>query len=103
MGESTQHLTMYKIILPVTCSLSLSLSFIVCLFFISQDLESKSLVDEILVDRLSTNGPVECMSLAWSADGQTLFAGYTDNLHSVSNVVCVCVHMCVVCPPRGKG
>ena len=39
-----------------------------------------SLVNEILVDRLSTNGPVECMSLAWSADGQTLFAGYTDNL-----------------------
>ena len=22
----------------------------------------------------------ECISLAWSADGQTLFAGYTDNL-----------------------
>ena len=22
----------------------------------------------------------ECVSLAWSADGQTLFAGYTDNL-----------------------
>ena len=21
----------------------------------------------------------ECVSLAWSADGQTLFAGYTDN------------------------
>ena len=44
-----------------------------------QDLESKSLVDEILVNRLSTNGPVECMSLAWSADGQTLFVAYTDN------------------------
>ena len=32
------------------------------------------------MDHLSTNGPVECMSLTWSADGQTLFAGYTDNL-----------------------
>jgi len=50
------------------------------------DLESKSLVDEILVDRLSTNGPVECMSLAWSSDGQTLFAGYTDNLIRVYDV-----------------
>ena len=59
------------------CSLSLLPHL---LFFFSQDLESKSLVDEILVNHLSTNGPVECMSLAWSADGQTLFAGYTDNL-----------------------
>ena len=50
------------------------------LSLLSQDLESKSLVDEILVDHLSTNGPVECMSSAWSADGQTLLAGYTDNL-----------------------
>jgi len=51
-----------------------------------QDLESKSLVDELKVDRLSTNGPVECMSLAWSSDGQTLFAGYTDNLIRVYDV-----------------
>ena len=50
------------------------------LSLLSQDLDSKSLVDEILVDRLSINGPVEYMGLAWSADGQTLFAGYTDNL-----------------------
>ena len=49
----------------------------------------KSLVDEILVSCLSTNGPVECMSLAWNADGQTLFAGYTDNL-----IQCVCVCVC---------
>ena len=38
------------------------------------------MIDEILVDRLSINGPVECMSLAWCADGQTLFAGYRDDL-----------------------
>ena len=43
----------------------------------TQDLESKSLVDEIMVDKLATEGPVDCMSLAWSADGQTLFAGKT--------------------------
>lgn len=51
-----------------------------------KDLESKSLVDELKVDRLSTNGPVECMSLSWSSDGQTLFAGYTDNLIRVYDV-----------------
>ena len=56
------------------------------IFILLQDLESKSLVDELKVDRLSTNGPVECMSLAWSSDGQTLFAGYTDNLIRVYDV-----------------
>lgn len=50
------------------------------------DLESKSLVDEISVDRLSSPCPVDCMSLAWSSDGQTLFAGYTDNLIRVYDV-----------------
>ena len=54
--------------------------------FFSQDLESKSLVDEIHIDPLSTTGPVDCMSLAWSADGQTLFAGYTDALIRVYDV-----------------
>ena len=71
---------MCKIILPVARSLTLSLSpslytLVYCCLFLSQDLESKS-----LVDRLSTDGPVECMSLIWSANGQTLFAGYTDDL-----------------------
>lgn len=56
------------------------------LFLLSQDLESKSLVDEIHIDHLSTTGPVDCMSLAWSADGQTLFAGYTDALIRVYDV-----------------
>ena len=72
MSESTQHVQNY--------STSLSLSPPVCCIFYHKTLRSKSLVDDILVDHLSTNGPVECMSLAWSADGQTLFAGYTDNL-----------------------
>lgn len=43
-------------------------------------------MDELKVDRLSTNGPVECTSLAWSSDGQTLFAGYTDALIRVYDV-----------------
>uniref|UniRef100_A0A8C3VVB9 Small ribosomal subunit protein RACK1 n=1 Tax=Catagonus wagneri TaxID=51154 RepID=A0A8C3VVB9_9CETA len=30
--------------------------------------------------------PPQCTSLAWSADGQTLFAGYTDNLVRVWQV-----------------
>merc|ERR1719313_2524812 len=30
--------------------------------------------------------PVQCISLAWSADGSTLFAGYTDNLIRVWEV-----------------
>lgn len=50
------------------------------------DLESKSLVDEIHIDHLSATGPVDCMSLAWSSDGQTLFAGYTDALIRVYDV-----------------
>lgn len=46
------------------------------------DLESKVCVDELTPD-FSNLGkkavPIQCISLAWSADGSTLFAGYTDN------------------------
>merc|ERR1711910_255694 len=53
------------------------------------DLESKSVVDELKPEVISmsakTKAP-ECISLAWSADGQTLFAGYTDNLIRVWQV-----------------
>ena len=47
------------------------------------DLESKSVVEELRDD--SFVGPKAgqvpaCMSMAWSADGGTLFCGYTDNL-----------------------
>jgi len=46
------------------------------------DLESKVCVDE-LVPNFEAQGkksvPVQCISLAWSADGTILFAGYTDN------------------------
>jgi len=53
------------------------------------DLESKSVVDELKPEVISLSGkakPAECISLAWSADGQTLFAGYTDNLIRVWQV-----------------
>ena len=49
------------------------------------DLEGKTVVDEIRAE-VPGGASVECMSLAWSADGQTLFAGYTDNLIRVYDV-----------------
>jgi len=53
------------------------------------DLESKSVVDELKPDVISLSAKsnqADCISLAWSADGQTLFAGYTDNLIRVWTV-----------------
>lgn len=46
------------------------------------DLESKVVVDELRPDFPPAGKkavPIQCISLAWSADGSTLFAGYTDN------------------------
>lgn len=46
------------------------------------DLEKKSKVDELKPDYMEMgkkSAEPHCISLAWSADGQTLFAGYTDN------------------------
>ncbi|KAJ3933090.1 MAG: guanine nucleotide binding protein beta subunit [Lentinula lateritia] len=44
------------------------------------DLESKSIVDELKPAYAEEGGrQPECVSIAWSADGQTLFAGFTDN------------------------
>jgi guanine nucleotide-binding protein subunit beta-2-like 1 protein len=54
------------------------------------DLEFKIMVDEIKGDFTPTgkNGNIPyCTSLAWSADGTTLFAGYTDSNIRVYNVV----------------
>jgi guanine nucleotide-binding protein subunit beta-2-like 1 protein len=45
------------------------------------DLESKSVVDDLRPEYevLSKKATVPyCVSLAWSADGSTLFSGYTD-------------------------
>jgi len=52
------------------------------------DLESKVCVDALTVEpRKSKKAvPVQCISLAWSADGTTLFAGYTDNVIRVWTV-----------------
>jgi guanine nucleotide-binding protein subunit beta-2-like 1 protein len=47
------------------------------------DLESKVCVDELKPDFPESSKksvPIQCISLAWSADGTTLFAGYTDNI-----------------------
>jgi guanine nucleotide-binding protein subunit beta-2-like 1 protein len=53
------------------------------------DLESKHMVDEIRVEfpPAGKNATVPyCTSLAWSADGTDLYAGYTDNVVRVYNV-----------------
>jgi guanine nucleotide-binding protein subunit beta-2-like 1 protein len=54
------------------------------------DLESKSIVDDLrpdFADLAEGARKPECTSLAWSADGQTLFAGFSDNLVRVWTVV----------------
>lgn len=50
--------------------------------FCFQDLESKDMVEELrpeVVSQTAKAEPPQCLSLAWSTDGQTLFAGYSDN------------------------
>merc|ERR1711957_820352 len=49
------------------------------------DLEGKGIVDELKLDLPAKDPqskalPISCISLAWSADGNTLFAGYTDTM-----------------------
>jgi guanine nucleotide-binding protein subunit beta-2-like 1 protein len=56
------------------------------------DLESKNCVAELKpeaptpVPAKSKAVPIQCISLAWSANGNTLFAGYTDNVIRVWSV-----------------
>lgn len=54
------------------------------------DLETKSVVDELRDEYTTNYGSKKqqqaCISLAWSADGSTLFAGYTDNIIRVWGV-----------------
>lgn len=54
------------------------------------DLESKSVVAELKPEfaRVGKKSqPPQCISLAWSSDGQTLFSGYTDNVIRVWSVM----------------
>lgn len=54
------------------------------------DLESKSIVDEVRPEfpEVGKKATIpQCISLAWSADGQTLFSGYTDGIIRVWSVV----------------
>jgi len=53
------------------------------------DLESKSIVDELKTEFAGVgknSADPQCLSLAWSADGSTLFAGYSDGLCRVYSV-----------------
>ena len=53
------------------------------------DLESKDPVEDLKNDVTTASGQVNvpaCISLAWSADGSLLFAGYTDNIIRVWQV-----------------
>ncbi|EGD78815.1 guanine nucleotide binding protein [Salpingoeca rosetta] len=43
------------------------------------DLETKELVHELVDESEESAKAPTCLSLAWSPDGQTLFAGYSDN------------------------
>ena len=54
------------------------------------DLESKSIVDELSPEFPPIGKkaqPHYCISLCWSADGSTLFSGYTDGAIRVWSVV----------------
>lgn len=50
------------------------------------NLEERNLITELKPEVLGAKQP-EAISVAWSADGQTLFAGYTDNLIRVWQVM----------------
>lgn len=43
------------------------------------NLGNHTLVDELKIDASVSSGIPQCVSLAWSADGSTLYAGCTDN------------------------
>jgi len=55
------------------------------------DLEDKKPVDDLKPEIMNSSSqsktvPPQCISLAWSPDGQTLYAGYTDNVIRVWQV-----------------
>jgi len=50
------------------------------------DLENKDVVAELLPPASKKGVAPECLSVAWSADGSTLFAGFSDNVIRVYGV-----------------
>jgi len=56
------------------------------------DLENKLVVDELRQEVISTAKAPECTCLAWSNDGSTLFAGYTDKVIRVWQVSVTASH-----------
>lgn len=53
------------------------------------DLESKIVVDTLRPEVENEKNIPACTCLAWSADGSTLFAGYSDNLIRVYAVTSI--------------
>ncbi len=59
---------------------------------LSQDLETKKIHEELVPEVVNPAGGKKkavhpsVLSVAWSADGQTLFAGYSDNVIRVWTV-----------------
>lgn len=50
------------------------------------DLENKDVVAELIPETQKKSLKPECTSISWSADGSTLYSGYTDNTIRVWNV-----------------
>lgn len=50
------------------------------------DLENKAVLDELISEQAPKSGIPWCVSLNWSADGNTLFAGSTDGRIHIYNV-----------------
>lgn len=59
------------------------------------DLESKSVVEELKPFEGQGKKGDYCLSLAWSADGQTLFGGYTDNCISLPATALMFSYSCL--------
>ena len=87
------HPTDTGCVLPPPAALK-SLTWRASTSFVPQILQNlnflRSIVDELkpaYTDVREDARQPECVSIAWSADGQTLFAGFTDNLLRVWTVV----------------
>jgi guanine nucleotide-binding protein subunit beta-2-like 1 protein len=59
------------------------------------DLESKSVVEELKPFEGQGKKNDYCLSLAWSADGQTLFGGYTDNSIPFPDILLTARYSCL--------